>query len=42
MLLSGGEVTVAKLFVNNATGKIGLVGYWDTVAFDELQEKEKS
>ncbi|MCK4827375.1 BREX system Lon protease-like protein BrxL, partial [bacterium] len=35
ILISGGEVTVPKLFVNNATGKIGLVGYWDTVAFDE-------
>ncbi|MDZ7580614.1 MAG: BREX system Lon protease-like protein BrxL [Deltaproteobacteria bacterium] len=34
--MSGGEVTVAKLFVNNNTGKIGLVGYWDTVAFDEF------
>lgn len=27
ILLSGGEVTVPKLFVNNATGRIGLVGY---------------
>lgn len=35
-LISGGEVTVAKLFVNNASGKIGLVGYWDVVAFDEF------
>ncbi|WP_293703094.1 BREX system Lon protease-like protein BrxL, partial [Thiolapillus sp.] len=33
ILVSGGEVTVAKLFVNNSTGKIGLVGYWDVVAF---------
>ena len=41
MLLSGGEVTVPKLFVNNATGKIGLVGYWDTVAFDEFAGKDK-
>ncbi len=41
MLLSGGEVTVAKLFVNNNTGKIGLVGYWDTVAFDEFAGKSK-
>ncbi len=41
MLLSGGEVTVAKLFVNNNTGKIGLVGYWDTIAFDEFAGKEK-
>ena len=36
MLISGGEVTQAKLFVNNTTGQIGLVGYWDNVAFDEF------
>jgi ATP-dependent Lon protease len=41
ILISGGEVTVAKLFVNNATGRIGLVGYWDTVAFDEFAGKAK-
>jgi len=41
MLLSGGEVTVAKLFVNNSSGNIGLVGYWDTVAFDEFAGKAK-
>lgn len=41
MLLSGGEVTVPKLFVNNSNGKIGLVGYWDTVAFDEFAGREK-
>ena len=41
MLISGGEVTVPKLFVNNSTGKIGLVGYWDTVAFDEFAGKKK-
>ncbi|MFZ1400098.1 MAG: BREX system Lon protease-like protein BrxL [Candidatus Promineifilaceae bacterium] len=41
ILISGGEVTVAKLFVNNASGKIGLVGYWDTVAFDEFAGKQK-
>jgi ATP-dependent Lon protease len=41
MLISGGEVTVPKLFVNNATGKIGLVGYWDVVAFDEFAGKQK-
>lgn len=41
ILLSGGEVTVPKLFVNNATGKIGLVGYWDCVAFDEFAGKQK-
>lgn len=42
ILISGGEVTVAKLFVNNSTGKIGLVGYWDVVAFDEFAGKQKT
>ncbi|MEK9652794.1 MAG: BREX system Lon protease-like protein BrxL [Betaproteobacteria bacterium] len=41
ILISGGEVTVPKLFVNNSNGKIGLVGYWDTVAFDEFAGKQK-
>jgi ATP-dependent Lon protease len=42
ILISGGEVTVPKLFVNNSTGRIGLVGYWDTVAFDEFAGKKKT
>lgn len=41
ILISGGEVTPAKLFVNNSTGKIGLLGYWDCVAFDEFAGKNK-
>lgn len=41
ILISGSEVTPAKLFVNNSTGKIGLVGYWDCVAFDEFAGKNK-
>ena len=42
MLISGGEVTVPKLFVENrAPYKIGLVGYWDCVAFDEFAGKNK-
>jgi ATP-dependent Lon protease len=41
ILISGGEVTVPKLFVNNVTGRIGLVGYWDTVAFDEFAGRKK-
>jgi ATP-dependent Lon protease len=36
ILVSGGEVTLAKLFVNNSNGKLGLVGFWDVVAFDEF------
>ncbi len=42
ILISGGEVTVPKLFVNNSTGRIGLVGYWDSVAFDEFAGKKKT
>lgn len=41
ILISGGEVTKAKLFVNNSTGEIGLVGYWDVVAYDEFAGKTK-
>lgn len=35
-LISGGQATKSVLFYNNARGKIGLVGFWDTVAFDEV------
>lgn len=42
ILISGGEVTAAKLFVNNSTGEIGLVGYWDVVAYDEFAGKSKN
>lgn len=42
ILISGGEVTVAKLFVNNASGRIGLVGYWDCVAFDEFAANRRA
>ncbi len=41
ILLSGGEVTKAKLFVNNSTGDIGLLGYWDVVAYDEFAGRSK-
>ena len=41
ILISGGEVTVPKLFVSNSSGKLGLVGYWDVVAFDEFAGKQK-
>jgi ATP-dependent Lon protease len=36
ILMSGGQTTVANLFCNLSTGKIGLVGLWDVVAFDEV------
>lgn len=38
-LLSGGQTTTAKLFANNAARsgqRIGLVGHWDCIAFDEV------
>lgn len=35
-LISGGQATTPVLFYNNAKQKIGLVGYWDVVAFDEV------
>jgi ATP-dependent Lon protease len=35
-LISGGQATKAILFYNNARQRIGLVGFWDTVAFDEV------
>lgn len=41
ILVSGGEVTVPKLFVSNSSGKLGLVGYWDVVALDEFAGKQK-
>ena len=41
MLISGGEVTSAKLFVNNASNKPGLVEHWDVLCFDEFAGKDK-
>jgi ATP-dependent Lon protease len=35
-LISGGQATKATLFYNNARKRVGLVGFWDTVAFDEV------
>lgn len=36
ILVSGGQTTVANLFYNMSSREIGLVGLWDTVAFDEV------
>ena len=36
ILISGGTTTVPNLFYNMATNKMGLVGLWDVVAFDEV------
>ena len=35
-LVSGGQATKATLFYHNNRRKVGLVGFWDTVAFDEV------
>lgn len=35
-LISGGQATKSVLFYNVARKKIGMVGFWDTVAFDEV------
>ncbi len=40
-ILLTGPTTVANLFYNMATGKIGLVGLWDAVAFDEVADLQK-
>jgi ATP-dependent Lon protease len=34
-LVSGGQTTIAQMFVNLSTGQRGLVALWDVVAFDE-------
>ena len=35
-LISGGKATVARMFVNNATGQRGLVAQYDVICFDEI------
>lgn len=40
-ILLTGPTTVANLFYNMATGKIGLVGLWDAIAFDEVADLQK-
>lgn len=39
VLVSGGDVSKASLFVNNNGNKIGLVGYWDVVCLDEFEDE---
>jgi len=41
VILLTGPTTVANLFYNMATGKMGLVGIWDAVAFDEVADLQK-
>lgn len=39
VLISGGQGTVAKLFVHGSTGRVGAVGQWDAICFDESTDK---
>jgi len=41
VILLTGPTTVANLFYNMASGKMGLVGLWDSVAFDEVADLQK-
>jgi ATP-dependent Lon protease len=41
VILLTGPTTVANLFYNIATNRIGLVGLWDAVAFDEVADLQK-
>jgi len=39
ILISGGQGTVPKLFVHGSTGKVGAVGQWDAICFDEATDR---
>lgn len=39
VLISGGQGTIAKLFVHGSTGRVGAVGQWDAICFDEATDK---
>lgn len=40
-ILMTGPTTVANLFYNMSSGKVGLVGLWDAVGFDEVADLER-
>ena len=39
ILISGGQGSVAQLFINNTSGRVGAVGLWDAICFDESTDK---
>jgi len=41
VILLTGPTTVANLFYNIASGRMGLVGLWDSIAFDEVADMQK-
>lgn len=42
ILISSGTTTVSNMFYNMSTSRVGLVGNWDCVAFDEVAGLSKS
>jgi ATP-dependent Lon protease len=42
ILISGGKISVAQLFVNMSSNRIGLLGTWDVVTFDEVASLQMS
>lgn len=40
-ILLTGSTTVANLFYNMSTNRVGLVGIWDAIAFDEVSDLQK-
>jgi len=37
-LISGGDISKAKLFVNNNGNRVGLISFWDVIALDEFEQ----
>ena len=35
-LISGGQTSTSVLFYNNQRRRVGIIGFWDVVAFDEV------
>jgi ATP-dependent Lon protease len=35
-LISGGQTTTATFFYNKTRRQVGIIGYWDNIAFDEV------
>ncbi len=35
-LISGGQTSTATLFYNKTRRQVGIIGYWDSIAFDEV------
>lgn len=42
ILISAGHTTVSNMFYNMSSRRVGLVGHWDCIAFDEVGGMKKS